>query len=143
MASKWAKIWFKWFFFFTKILLFVIHSTVKLGFKEWLDKEQLCNSEPFPVTNMPDMPKSSLLLSLTVISAQILSLSIHDFALLSHFFWKKLRFSYILQDFLFGSGVWIWAVENLRSSHHAFVVCGLLHDLHAKKSHALYLGWVN
>ena len=28
-------------------------STVKLGFKERLDKEQLGNSEPFPVTNMP------------------------------------------------------------------------------------------
>ena len=26
-------------------------STVKLGNKEWLDKEQLGNSEPFPVTN--------------------------------------------------------------------------------------------
>ena len=26
--------------------------TVKLGFKERLDKEQLGNSEPFPVTNM-------------------------------------------------------------------------------------------
>ena len=28
-------------------------STVKLGFKERLNKEQLGNSEPFPVTNMP------------------------------------------------------------------------------------------
>ena len=28
-------------------------STVKLGFKERLDKEQLGNREPFPVTNMP------------------------------------------------------------------------------------------
>ena len=27
--------------------------TVKLGFKELLNKEQLGNSEPFPVTNMP------------------------------------------------------------------------------------------
>ena len=27
--------------------------TVKLGFKEWLNKEQLGNSEPFLVTNMP------------------------------------------------------------------------------------------
>ena len=27
--------------------------TVKLGFKERLDKEQLGNREPFPVTNMP------------------------------------------------------------------------------------------
>ena len=28
-------------------------STVKLGFKERLNKEQLGNSEPFPVTNLP------------------------------------------------------------------------------------------
>ena len=28
-------------------------NTVKLGFKERLIKEQLGNSEPFPVTNMP------------------------------------------------------------------------------------------
>ena len=27
--------------------------TVKLGFKELLNKEQLGNSEPFPVINMP------------------------------------------------------------------------------------------
>ena len=27
-------------------------STVKLGFKEQLNKEQLGNSEPFPVTNL-------------------------------------------------------------------------------------------
>ena len=26
-------------------------GTVKLGFKEWLDKEQLGNSEQYPVTN--------------------------------------------------------------------------------------------
>ena len=31
----------------------VTEYTVKLEFKEWLDKEQLDNSEPFPVTNMP------------------------------------------------------------------------------------------
>ena len=48
---------------------------------------------------------------------------VRDFALLSHFFCKRLRFSYILQDFLFGIGIWIWAVEKLRSSHHASVVC--------------------
>ena len=28
-------------------------NTVKLGFKELLTKEQLGNSEPFPMTNMP------------------------------------------------------------------------------------------
>ena len=27
--------------------------TVKLGFKELLNKEQIGNSEPFPVTNLP------------------------------------------------------------------------------------------
>ena len=30
-----------------------LQNTVKLGFKERLNKEQLGNSEPFPVTNMP------------------------------------------------------------------------------------------
>ena len=30
-----------------------VHCTVKLGFKERLNKEQLGNSEPFPVTNLP------------------------------------------------------------------------------------------
>jgi hypothetical protein len=28
-------------------------NTVKLGLKEWLNKEHFVNSEPFPVTNMP------------------------------------------------------------------------------------------
>ena len=28
-------------------------NTVKLGFKKRLDKQQLDNDEPFPVTNMP------------------------------------------------------------------------------------------
>ena len=52
----------------------------------------------------------------------ILCSTIRDFALLSHCFCKKLRFSYILQNFLFG--IWIWAVENFRSSHHASLVRG-------------------
>ena len=52
-----------------------------------------------------------------------------DFTLLSHFSCKKLRFSYILQDFLFGIGIWIWAAENLRSSHHASVVLVCMHDV--------------
>ena len=30
-----------------------LHSTVKLGGKEQLDSEQIGNSEPFPVTNLP------------------------------------------------------------------------------------------
>ena len=47
---------------------------------------------------------------------------VRDFALLSYFFCKKLRFLDILQDFLFGIRIWSWAVENLGSSHHEFVV---------------------
>ena len=31
----------------------IVCSTVRLGFKERLNKEQLGNSETFPVTNMP------------------------------------------------------------------------------------------
>ena len=50
---------------------------------------------------------------------------VRDFAF-NHFFSKKLMFSYILQDFLFGIGIWIWAVENLGSSHHASVVRNLM-----------------
>ena len=37
----------------------IVCSTVKLGFKERLNKEQLGNSEPFPVTNMPVHLKNS------------------------------------------------------------------------------------
>ena len=29
------------------------HSKVKLGDKEWFDKEQIGDKEPFPVTNLP------------------------------------------------------------------------------------------
>ena len=32
---------------------------------------------------------------------------------------------YILQDFLFGIGIWLWAVENLGSNHHVSVVHGI------------------
>ena len=45
------------------------------------------------------------------------------FSLLKHYLCKKLRFSYILQDFLFGIG--IGTVENFRSSQHASVVRGI------------------
>ena len=38
---------------------------------------------------------------------------------------KTQSITYILQDFLFRIGIWIWAVENLGSSHHASVVRGL------------------
>ena len=42
---------------------------------------------------------------------------------------KKLRFSYILQKFLFEIWIWFWAVENLGSSHHASVIGGRDHAL--------------
>ena len=31
----------------------VLSTTVKLGNKDWLDKEQIGIKEPFPVTNVP------------------------------------------------------------------------------------------
>ena len=31
----------------------MVFSTVKLGNKEWFDKEQIGIKEPFPVTNLP------------------------------------------------------------------------------------------
>ena len=37
----------------TEFVTSFLYTTVKLGFKEQLDKEQLGNSEPFSVTNMP------------------------------------------------------------------------------------------
>ena len=49
------------------------------------------------------------------------------FALLSHFFCKKLKFSYSLTRFPFGIGIWIWAVENLGYSHLSSVVRGCFH----------------
>ena len=30
-----------------------LQYTIKLGFKEWLNKEQIVNSEPYPLTNLP------------------------------------------------------------------------------------------
>ena len=53
---------------------------------------------------------------------QMMLILVFDFALLSQFFCKKLKSSYILQDFLFGIGIWFWAVENLESSHHVSAV---------------------
>ena len=38
-----------------------------------------------------------------------------DFSFVAHFFCKKQRFSYILQNFLLGIGIQFWAVENLES----------------------------
>ena len=37
----------------SKYLYIICSNTVKLGLKKRLDKEQLANSEPFPVTNIP------------------------------------------------------------------------------------------
>ena len=31
----------------------IMITTVKLGDKEWFDKEQICVKEPFPITNLP------------------------------------------------------------------------------------------
>ena len=51
---------------------------------------------------------------------------VRDFALFSIFSAERGDF-HVLQDFLFVIGTWIWAVENLRSSHHASVVRGYRH----------------
>ena len=58
-----------------------------------------------------------------VLSAQMLSLCIPSpwFCITQPFVLQKIRFSYILQYFLFGIGIWIWPVENWRSSHHTSV----------------------
>ena len=65
---------------------------------------------------------------LVILSIQILSLCIHSlwFYITRPFFCKKLRFSYTLQDFLFGIEIWFWDVENLGSSHHVSIVHGSL-----------------
>ena len=49
---------------------------------------------------------------------------VHGVVLISHFFHKKLSFSYILKKYLFGFGIWVLAIKNLGSSHHASVVRG-------------------
>ena len=38
---------------FLPLEVYETYCTVKLGFKELLNKEQIGNSEPFPVTNLP------------------------------------------------------------------------------------------
>ena len=53
-----------------------------------------------------------------------------DFALISHFFYKEIRFLYILKEYLFGFGVWVLAVNNFGSRHHASVVRATLHIRH-------------
>ena len=47
---------------------------------------------------------------------------VHDFALISHFIYKKLDFSYILKEYLFGFGVWDLPEKNLGFRHHVSVV---------------------
>ena len=42
-------------------------------------------------------------------------------------------FSYILQDFLFGIRIWIWAIENLRSCHRASVVLARKQEMNESK----------
>ena len=61
---------------------------------------------------------------LVVLCGQNLSLCIpvRNFALLIYFSAKNLRFSYILQDYLYEFGIWFWAVDNSGFSHHVFVV---------------------
>ena len=39
--------------YFFRNLIVIFHDTVKLGLNERLNKEQLGNSEPFPVTTSP------------------------------------------------------------------------------------------
>ena len=51
------------------------------------------------------------------------------------FYCKKLRFSYVLQNFLFEITIWSWAVENLGSSHHASIVC----DARQEQGRKIYL----
>ena len=48
---------------------------------------------------------------------------------------KNWRCSYILQDFLFVFGIWIWAVENLGHIHHVSVLWSL--------SRTTYSGFIN
>ena len=46
------------------------------------------------------------------------------FASIGHFFYKWLRFSYILKEYIFGFGVLVLAVKNFGSRHHASIVRG-------------------
>ena len=50
---NWEVHFLDFFSFVTEYRLVQLHTTVKLGFKELLNKEQIGNSEPFPVTNLP------------------------------------------------------------------------------------------
>jgi hypothetical protein len=47
---------------------------------------------------------------------------VHDFEWINHlFFYKNQSLSYILKEPLLGIGVWVFAVKNFGSRHHAFV----------------------
>ena len=63
---------------------------------------------------------------MVALSAQILSMYIPllpDFTLLRHFFFKKGKiFIQFTGYFLFGIGIWIRTLENLRFVHYVFVV---------------------
>ena len=54
-------------------------------------------------------------------------------------FRNKLTFKMLFCRFFFkfGIGIWIWAVENLRSSHHVSVVRDVIHTSDKKLSHSL------
>ena len=72
------------------------------------------------------------------LSAQILSLCIIGFALIVHLFYKKLSFSYILKEYIFGIGIWVLVVQNLGSSQHVSVVRGLANNLNRISVLVLY-----
>ena len=50
---------------------------------------------------------------------------VHQFVLISRFFYKKLSFSYSLQKYLFTFGLWVLAVKNFEFRHCASVARGL------------------
>ena len=40
-------------YLYPMVSTFYLGGTVKLGDKEWFDKEQICVKEPFPAANLP------------------------------------------------------------------------------------------
>jgi hypothetical protein len=51
---------------------------------------------------------------------------------LSRIYIDEISLRYILKDSVSGIGIWIWAVENLQSSHHASIV---------REQSQLYMAW--